>query len=80
MVVAKGDLELQLKNEHEQIQDGVLKDDSPLDSSPEFQQLCIACRVGDLKGCQEAIASGVNINARDAFDYTPLILVCPIVL
>ncbi|KAH8597717.1 hypothetical protein B0O99DRAFT_616622 [Bisporella sp. PMI_857] len=74
MVVAKGDLEWQLKNEHDLIKDGVLKDDSPLDTSTDFQQLCIACRIGDLKSCQEAIATGVNINARDAFDYTPLIL------
>jgi ankyrin repeat/BTB/POZ domain-containing protein 1 len=75
MVLHKGDLELQLKDEHKLIQDGVLKDDSPLDVSDEFQKLCGSCRVGDLKGCQEAIATGVNINARDAFDYTPLILV-----
>ena len=75
MVTLKGDLEIQLKNEHELIKDGVLRDDSPLDNSSEFQQLCIACRIGDLKGCQEAIANGININARDAFDYTPLILV-----
>ncbi len=43
-------------------------------ASPRFQGLCDACRIGDLKGCQEAIAAGVNINARDVFDYTPLIL------
>lgn len=55
------------------------KDDSPLDVSPEFVKLCSAARINDLKACQEAIYSGVNINARDAFDYTPLILVglCP---
>lgn len=40
-----------------------------------FRKLCDACRIGDLKGCQEAISLGVNINARDVFDYTPLILV-----
>ncbi|TVY52966.1 BTB/POZ domain-containing protein 3 [Lachnellula cervina] len=74
MVLRKDELEVQLKDEHELIRDGVLRDDSPLDDSPEFSRLCDACRVGDLKGCQEAIASGVNINARDLFDYTPLIL------
>ncbi|TVY27540.1 BTB/POZ domain-containing protein [Lachnellula hyalina] len=74
MVLRKDELEVQLKDEHELIRDGVLRDDSPLDVSPEFSRLCDACRVGDLKGCQEAIASGVNINARDSFDYTPLIL------
>jgi len=75
MVLPKGELEFQLKEEHRLIQDGVLKDDSPLDKSDEFGSLCLACRVGDLKGCQEAIATGVNINARDSFDNTPLILV-----
>lgn len=75
MVLRKDELEVQLKDEHQQIRDGVLRDDSPLDFSPEFQKLCDACRIGDLKGCQEAIATGVNINARDLFDYTPLILV-----
>lgn len=75
MVLRKDELEVQLKDEHQLIKDGVLKDDSPLDLTPEFQKLCDACRIGDLKGCQEAIATGVNINARDQFDYTPLILV-----
>jgi len=75
MVLRKDELEVQLKDEHQLIKDGVLRDDSPLDLSPEFQKLCDACRIGDLKGCQEAIATGVNINARDQFDYTPLILV-----
>jgi ankyrin repeat/BTB/POZ domain-containing protein 1 len=75
MVLPKGELEAQLKDEHQLIRDGVLKDDSPLDLSEEFQKLCTACRKGDLKACQEAITTGVNINARDQFDYTPLILV-----
>jgi ankyrin repeat/BTB/POZ domain-containing protein 1 len=75
MVLRKDELEVQLKDEHQLIRDGVLRDDSPLDVSEEFQTLCGACRIGDLKGCQEAIAAGVNINARDHFDYTPLILV-----
>lgn len=75
MVLRKDELEVQLKDEHQLIRDGVLRDDSPLDTSEEYRLLCEACRVGDLKGCQEAIATGVNINARDLFDYTPLILV-----
>ncbi|CZR51664.1 probable ankyrin repeat and BTB/POZ domain-containing protein 1 [Phialocephala subalpina] len=74
MVLRKDQLEVQLKDEHQQIQDGVLKDESPLDDSPEFFDLCHSCRIGDLKGCQEAIDNGININARDKFDYTPLIL------
>lgn len=36
MVVVKGDLEVQLKDEHQLIRDGVLKDDSPLDVSAEY--------------------------------------------
>jgi hypothetical protein len=75
MVVRKDELEIQLKNEHLLINQGILKDDSPLETSPEFRKLCDACRRGDLKDCQEAIITGVNINARDEFDYTPLILV-----
>ncbi|KAM3075280.1 hypothetical protein ACMFMG_007277 [Clarireedia jacksonii] len=74
MVIRKDELERQLKDEHDLIQGGVLRDESPLDDSPEFQKLCTAARLGDLKGCQEAITSGANINARDNFDYTPLIL------
>lgn len=57
------------------IQDGVIRDESPLDLTPVFRRLCDACRVGDLKACHEALADGANINARDQFDYTPLILV-----
>jgi ankyrin repeat/BTB/POZ domain-containing protein 1 len=75
MVLRKDELEVQLKDEHQLIRDGVLRDDSPLDVSEEFSKLCDACRRGDLKACQEAITIGVNINARDLFDYTPLILV-----
>ncbi|KAF4620161.1 hypothetical protein G7Y89_g14661 [Cudoniella acicularis] len=70
----KDELEIQLKDEHQLIQSGKLRDESPLDLSPEFQKLCDACRNGYLKECQEAITTGVNINARDVFDYTPLIL------
>jgi ankyrin repeat/BTB/POZ domain-containing protein 1 len=74
-VLRKDQLEVQLKDEHQLIATGVLRDESPLDVTVQFQKLCIACRIGDLKGCQEAIASGADINARDYFDYTPLILV-----
>lgn len=75
MVLRKDELEVQLKDEHQLIEDGVLRDDSPLETSEEFHKLCDSCRKGDLKGCQEMILTGVNINARDQFDYTPLILV-----
>ena len=80
MVLRKDQLEIQLKHEHQQIRDGILKEDSPLDTTEEFQNFLYACRVGDLKGCQEAIAAGVNINARDPFDYTALILVSPAIV
>lgn len=61
MVIIKGELEFQLKEEKQMIREGVLKDDSPLDDSEEFQRLLHACRVGDLKGIQEVIIEGVNI-------------------
>jgi len=54
MVLRKDELEIQLKDEHQLIKDGILKDDSPLDTSDAFRNLCQACRIGDLKGCQEA--------------------------
>jgi hypothetical protein len=54
---------------------GQLKEENPLDLSDDFRVFCEACRRGDLKVCQEMISTGVNINARDKFDYTPLILV-----
>jgi ankyrin repeat protein len=57
------------------IEAGKLKEDNPLDFSEDFKILCDACRRGDLKVCQEKITKGVNINGRDMFDYTPLILV-----
>jgi hypothetical protein len=80
MVLRKDQLEVALKDEHQLIQSGVIRDDSPLDLTPEFQKLCDACRVGDTNGCHEAITTGVNINARDPFDYTPLILVSALYL
>ena len=74
-VLKKHDLEAALHNEHQQIKSGVLKEDNPLDLSDTFRVFCEACRRGDLKVCQEKIQEGVNINGRDRFDYTPLILV-----
>ena len=76
MILRKDELEASLHEEKQLIQTGKLKEDNPLDKSEPFQQLCTATRRGDLKGCQEAINAGANINGRDEFDYTPLILVC----
>ena len=76
MVFEKVEIEESLQEEQKLIQDGKLKEENPLDVSDAFNKLCEACRRGDLKGCQEMINEGANINARDLFDYTPLILVC----
>lgn len=76
MVVRKHEIEAALLAEKQEINAGRLKEDNPLDDSEGFRSLCEACRRGDLKLCQEKIQEGVNINARDRFDYTPLILVC----
>ncbi|KAL9613550.1 MAG: hypothetical protein Q9167_001935 [Letrouitia subvulpina] len=73
-LLRKDQLEASLHNEKKLIEDGKLKEDNPLDLSENFNELCEACRRGDLKLCQEMITAGVNINARDRFDYTPLIL------
>ncbi|KAL4924028.1 ankyrin repeat and BTB/POZ domain protein [Aspergillus undulatus] len=73
-VLRKDQLEISLHNEKELIKEGAIIDDNPLDLSESFRQLCEACRKGDLKVCQEKITEGVNINARDPYDYTPLIL------
>lgn len=74
-VLRKDQLEVSLHNEKKLIKEGTIKDDNPLDLSEPFRELCNACRKGDLKVCQEKITEGVNINARDPYDYTPLILV-----
>ncbi|KAI9804953.1 MAG: hypothetical protein M1833_006256 [Piccolia ochrophora] len=74
MVLSKDQLEAQLHAEKRDISDGRLKEDSPLDLSDAFRKFCEACRQGDLKTCQQYISGGVNINACDEFDYTPLIL------
>lgn len=74
-ILRKHQLEVSLHEEQMLIENGRLKEDSPLDLSESFEKLCEACRKGDLKSCQELLTEGVNINARDQFDYTPLILV-----
>lgn len=74
MVLRKDQIEASLQEEKKLIEDGKLKEDNPLDVSETFIRLCEACRRGDLKTCQEMITKGANINARDRFDYTPLIL------
>ena len=74
-ILRKDQLEASLRDERVLVAAGALKEDNPLDTSGEFRRLCGACRRGDLKVCQEAITEGANINARDEFDYTPLILV-----
>ncbi|CAD6587420.1 MAG: hypothetical protein ASARMPREDX12_002838 [Alectoria sarmentosa] len=74
MVLRKDQIEASLQAEKKLIEDGKLKEDNPLDVSETFFKLCEACRRGDLKTCQEMITEGANINARDRFDYTPLIL------
>jgi ankyrin repeat/BTB/POZ domain-containing protein 1 len=71
----KYEIEAALATEAQAISAGQLKEENPLDLSDEFRTFCEACRRGDLKVAQELISSGVNINARDKFDYTPLILV-----
>lgn len=75
MVMTKFGLEGKLHEEHKLIQDGVLREDNPLDQSNEFNEFLVACRHGDLRKCQELMNMGVNINGKDKFDYTPLIIV-----
>ena len=75
VILRKDQIEASLLEENKLIKDGRLKEDNPLDVSENFWKLCEACRRGDLKVCQEMITEGTNINARDKFDYTPLILV-----
>ncbi|SPQ19470.1 e0245003-c233-4fa8-8b57-b34b306ccb5b [Thermothielavioides terrestris] len=74
MVLRKFELETKLKDDAQLIRSGVLRNDHPLDLSPEFHDFLQACRRGDLKRCQELISAGVNINAKDQFDYTPLVV------
>lgn len=74
-ILGKHQIEKALYEEKKEISSGRLKEDNPLDTSPQFRKFCEACRRGDLKVCQELISTGININARDEYDYTPLILV-----
>lgn len=73
-LLRKDQLEASLHNEKKLIEEGVIKEDNPLDLTDNFRRLCEASRRGDLKVCQEMIQEGVNINAKDQYDYTPLIL------
>ncbi|PVH97953.1 ankyrin repeat and BTB/POZ domain-containing protein 1 [Periconia macrospinosa] len=73
-VKKKHEIEVALANEARAISSGKLKEDSPLDTSEQFRLFCESCRRGDLKVCQEMLQAGVNVNARDTHDYTPLIL------
>ncbi|KAH9888615.1 hypothetical protein F4778DRAFT_400106 [Xylariomycetidae sp. FL2044] len=74
MVLPKHELEAKLKDDMHLVRSGVLRDESPLDLSVEFQELIEVCRRGDLRRTQELITSGVNINGQDQFNYTPLII------
>lgn len=74
MVIRKHELEAKLRDDLELVRSGVLRDENPLDSSTEFNELLEACRRGDLRRTQELISAGVNINGKDKFDYTPLII------
>lgn len=75
MVLRKHELEGKLGEENLMIKSGVLRDENPLDQSTGFNEFLLACRHGDLRKCQELISLGVNINGKDRFDYTPLIIV-----
>ena len=75
MVLRKDELEAKLKDDTQLVKTGVIREDNPLDTSPEFNDFMEACRNGDLRTCQQLISDGVNINAKDSFDYTPLIIV-----
>lgn len=74
MAMPKGQLEAKLKEEHDLIDSGVLREENPLDLTEDFGQFLEACRRGDLKECQNYILGGVNINGKDEYDYTPLIV------
>ena len=69
------ELEAKLKDDIELVRSGVLRDENPLDLSKQFSELLEACRHGNLKRTQELISAGVNLNGKDRFDYTPLIIV-----
>lgn len=75
MVLRKHELESKLGEESHLIKTGVLRDDNPLEEGQLFKDFLLACRHGDLRKCQEYINLGVNINGKDKFDYTGLIIV-----
>lgn len=75
MVLRKHELEVKLKDDLELVRSGVLREENPLDTSDDFNELLQACRRGDLRRTQELISEGVNLNGKDKFDYTPLIIV-----
>lgn len=75
MAIRKFELEAKLKDDNKLIRTGVLRNEHPLDTSEKFLDFLQACRRGDLKSCQELISAGVNINAKDSYDYTPLVVV-----
>ncbi|KAH7037576.1 uncharacterized protein B0I36DRAFT_283263 [Microdochium trichocladiopsis] len=74
MVLRKHELEVKLKDDLELVRSGVLREENPLDTSEGFNELLQACRRGDLRRVQELISEGVNLNGKDKFDYTPLII------
>lgn len=43
-------------------------------SEENFKELCYACRVGDVENADKLVSSGVNLNAVDDFDNSPLFL------
>ncbi|KAJ2893953.1 BTB/POZ domain-containing protein [Zalerion maritima] len=73
-VLHKGQLEAKLRDENQLIRSGLLRDENPLDLSDQFGEFIFACRQGDLATCQRMVSEGVNINGKDKFDYTPLII------
>lgn len=75
MVLKKHELESKLKEDQKLISSGLLRNEHPLDLSAQFEDFLQACRKGDLKTCQEMISAGVNINGKDQYDYTPLVIV-----
>ena len=74
MVLNKRELKGKPNGEHE-LSKGDLRDENELDLSDDFSKFLEACRSGDLMQCQMYITAGVNVNGKDKFDYTPLILV-----
>ncbi|PHH61033.1 hypothetical protein CDD81_855 [Ophiocordyceps australis] len=74
MIFGKSELQGKLGEQNSLIKNGVLREENPLDQSPEFNEFLLACRKGDLRTCQQLMSLGVNINGKDKYDYTPLII------